>query len=164
MDLGKIKWCLRQNQGIRLIEPSPNLANSYLSMATDSLSVMANEKNRSIRWAISSGYYSMYYSLYAVLMKIGIKSEIHSCTISFMKSFLSRDYTESDIALIEKASNTRNIIQYYVERSVDLKDAEEIFNNAVKFFNKSKEILSNLNEDNIKEIRNNLKNLMRDVP
>ena len=60
MDLGKINWCLNQKNGIRLIDPSINLSNSYLLMAEDALGVMANEKDKSIRWAIASGYYSMY--------------------------------------------------------------------------------------------------------
>ena len=97
-----LKWCYKQKQGIKLIGPNENLARAYSEMADDSLRVMNNEKNKSIRWAISSCYYSMYYSIYSVLMKIGIKSEIHSCTLKFMELELSKFYSKQDAKLIKK--------------------------------------------------------------
>ena len=161
MDLGKMSWCLKQKKGIRLIEPSNNLSRSYFLMAEDSLKVMINEKNNSLRWAISSCYYSMYYSLYSILMKIGIKSEIHSCTISFMENFLRDYYSVEEVVLINKAFDLRNTIQYYAERVIDKSDSKEIFGKAAEFYNKSKEIVGSLNHDEIDDIRNKLAELIK---
>ncbi len=98
-----INWCFNKKEGIRLIEPNDNLALSYMKMAEDALGTMNREKNFNMTFAISACYYSMYYSLYSVLMKIGFKCEIHSCTLEFMKIFLSDFYSEKDIKIIKKA-------------------------------------------------------------
>ncbi|GBE19946.1 MAG TPA: HEPN domain-containing protein [Candidatus Pacearchaeota archaeon] len=148
-----MNWCLKQKKGIRLVESNDNLAKAYIEMSIDSINVMNNERKKSLRWAVSSCYYSMYYSLYAILMKIGIKCEIHSCTIKFMESSLKDFYSKEDINIINKAFELRNIIQYYADKLIDEKDAELIFKYAPIFFNHSKEILSRLNQDKIKEIR-----------
>ncbi|MEN6379840.1 MAG: hypothetical protein ABFD15_09720 [Methanofastidiosum sp.] len=39
-------------------------------------------------WKIATAYYTLYFSLYAMLMRIGVKSEIHSCTVDFVKEYL----------------------------------------------------------------------------
>ena len=150
-----INWCCKQKNGLNLIDKNENLSTAYLEMAKDSINVMKNEKDQSLRWSISSCYYSMYYSLYAILMKIGIKSEIHSCTLEFMGCFLP--YSSNDYKLIQKAFKLRNTIQYYAERVINKKDAEEIISGAEEFFNISKEIIASLNEEQINEIRKKLK-------
>lgn len=81
----KIQWCIQQKRGIELIEPSENLAKAYLQKAEKALASMKANKGNT-EWEISSGYYAMYFSVYAILMRLGVKSEIHSCTIEFAKS------------------------------------------------------------------------------
>lgn len=153
-----IEWCYKQKQGIKLIEVNENTARSYLEMADDSLEVMNNEKNKSLRWAISSCYYSMYYSFYAVLQKAGIKCEIHSCALKLLEVVFMDFYSEQDLKLIRKAFDLRISAQYYIDRVVDKEDAEYIFSNAEDFVTKSKEVISRLNEEDIKKIRQNLNN------
>jgi len=148
-----INWCCKQKDGIRLIERNDNLAEGYIKMAEDALGTMNREKNFSLRFSVSACYYSMYYSLYAVLMKIGIKCEIHSCTLKFMEEFLSDFYSKDDIKLITKAFDCRNTIQYYVEKVVQKTDSDFIISKAPFFHSKSKEILGKLNESQIKNIR-----------
>jgi len=155
-----IEWCCRHKDGIRLIEPNENLTNGYMQKAEDALGTMNRERNYNRMFAISACYYSMYYSLYAILMRIGIKCEIHACTIEFMKFALSGFYSEEEIKTIKKAFEARNTSQYYVDRIVADNDANFIIAQAPFFFSKSKEILSKLNEKNIKEIREKIKNLV----
>jgi len=152
-----LKWCCKQKEGLKFIEPNDNLAEGYLKMAEGSLGTMNREKNYNLRFAISACYYSMYYSLYAILMRLGIKCEIHSCTLKFMSSFLVEFYSNEDIKTIKKAFNARNIAQYYIDKVIIKEDSDFILSQAPLFFNKSKEILSKINEKNIKEIRNKLK-------
>ena len=151
-----INWCCKQKGGIKLIEPNENLADGYLKMAEDALGTMNREKNYSLRFSISTCYYSMYYSLYSILMKIGIKCEIHSCTLKFMDEFLLEFYSKEDIKIINKAFECRNAIQYYVDKIINKKDSDFIILQAPIFLNKSKEILSRINENNIKHIRNRI--------
>ena len=153
-----LKWCCGQKEGIRLIEPNDNLANGYLKMAENSLGTMNRERKYNQTFAISACYYSMYYSLYAICMKIGIKCEIHSCTIEFMKKILMGFYLEDDLKTIKKAFDIRNIAQYYVDKIVLKEDADYIMEKAPLFFNKSKEILTKLNEVDIKGIREKIEN------
>ncbi|MBI2151366.1 HEPN domain-containing protein [Candidatus Woesearchaeota archaeon] len=151
-----IKWCCNQKDGIKLIEPNDNLAQSYLSMAENALGTMNREKNYNLTFAISACYYSMYYSLYAILMKLGVKCEIHSCTLEFMKFALSVFYSKEEIKIIDKAFDLRGIAQYYPDRIIQKQDSEFIIAKATFFIAKSKEILSKINEYDIRLIRNNL--------
>ena len=151
-----LKWCYNQKDGIKLIEPNDNLAQGYLKMAENSLGTMNRERNYNLMFSISACYYSMYYSLYSVCMKLGIKCEIHSCTIEVMKRLLINFYSEFDIKTIKKAFDARNIAQYYVDRIIPKEDINFIISNAPLFFSKSKDILGKINEDYINEIRNKI--------
>jgi len=148
-----IGWCCKQKSGIKLVDPNDNIARGYIKMAEDSLGTMNREKQFNLTFAISACYYSMYYSLYSVCMKIGVKCEIHSCTIEFAKQILGDFYSQEYIEIIKKAFNARNIAQYYVDKIVDEKDIDLIFSKAQSFVSKSKEVLGKINEDEIKDIK-----------
>ena len=158
--MADISWCCRQKDGIKLAEPNDNLVKGYLRMAEDALGTMNREKDYSLRFSISACYYSMYYSLYAILMRIGIKCEIHSCTLKFMEEFLSEFYSKEDIELINKAFDCRNTIQYYVDRVVKKADSDFIILKAPFFHSKSKEILAKLNENQIRKIREGISRII----
>lgn len=125
-----LKWCCKQKDGIKLIEPSENLSNSYIKMSDNALGTMNRERGYNLVFAISGGYYSMYYALYSVLMKIGVKCEIHSCTLKFMEEVLEDLYSKEEIKTISKAFDLRNIAQYYVDKVINSKDTEFIFEKA----------------------------------
>ncbi|MAG79028.1 hypothetical protein CMI40_01485 [Candidatus Pacearchaeota archaeon] len=153
-----IRWCCEQKEGIKLIDSNDNLAKGYLKMDEDSLGTMNRERKYNLMFAISACYYSMYYSLYSVCMKIGIKCEIHSCTIEFMKKILDNFYSKEDIKIIKKAFNARNIAKYYVDKIVQKEDSDYIMDKAPLFLNKSKDILAKINEKDIKDLRKKLEN------
>ena len=155
-----INWCCNQKDGIKLIEPNDNLSLGYIKMAEEAIGTMNRERNLNRMFAISACYYSMYYSLYSILMKIGIKCEIHACTLEFMNFALSDFYSGEDIRIIKKAFDTRNTAQYYVDRIVTTEDSDFIFSKANYFLNKSKEVLTKLNENDVKRIRNKIKEVM----
>jgi uncharacterized protein (UPF0332 family) len=155
-----LRWCYKQKDGIKLTETNDNLTQGYLKMAENSLGTMNRERKYNLMFAISACYYSMYYSLYAICMKIGIKCEIHSCTIEFMKRVLIKFYSKEDLKIIKKAFDARNIAQYYVDKIVSKEDSDYIMEKAPLFFNKSKEILAKINEKDVKEIRRKLESLM----
>lgn len=136
-----------------MAEPNDNLALGYIKMAENAIGTMNRERNYNLMFAISACYYSMYYSLYTILMKIGVKCEIHACTLEFMKTILSKFYSSEDIKTIKKAFDARDIAQYYVDRIVPKEDSDFIMARAPSFLNKSKEILTQLNEKDIEEIR-----------
>ncbi len=125
-------------------------------MAEASIGTMTREKDYNLMFAISACYYSMYYSLYAILMRLGIKCEIHSCTLEFMKLALSDFYSEQDIKTIKKAFNLRNIAQYYIDKIIEKKESDFIIGQAPLFLEKSKQALSKINENDIKQIRDKI--------
>jgi len=52
-----IRWCLNQKSGLELIEPNPNMSNSYLMMAEESLSIVNNIEKSKI-WTATAAYYN----------------------------------------------------------------------------------------------------------
>jgi len=154
--MDNLEWCRKVKNGIELVEPSNNLSKAYIKKAEDSLraaSVLKDNKD----WEISSSYYTMYFSLYAILMKIGVKCEIHSCTLKFMKIFLNNYFNDSDMYLIEMAQKARIDTQYYSNRNISDELYNEIVNGVSSFFTKCKNIIIKLSESEIKGIRSELK-------
>lgn len=141
-----------------MVEPNDNLSFGYIKMAENALGTMNRERNHNLAFAISACYYSMYYSLYAVLMKLGVKCEIHACTLEFMK-LLTKFYSKDDMKTIKKAFDLRETAQYYVDKIIRKEDSDFIMAQAPLFISKSKEVLAKINEEDIKEIRGEIKKL-----
>ena len=156
-----LKWCCNKEGGIKIIDPNENLSKGYIQMAENAIGTMNREKKLNLQFAISACYYSMYYSLYSIMMKLGIKCEIHACTLAFMKKMLISYYSEEDCKIINKAFNARETSQYYVDRIVPKEDIEFIFSKALNFLIKSKDILSKINEKEIMNIREEVERIIR---
>jgi uncharacterized protein (UPF0332 family) len=150
-----IEWCLKQKNGIELVAPNENVSESYLSMAEESINVLSKVGESNI-WTATTSYYIYYYSLYALMQHIGVKCEIHSCSIEFMKECLNDFYTSDEINDFESAFISRIDLQYYANRPVDKKIIEKSRKNCKLFFIKTKSILSTLREEQIRKIRNSL--------
>ena len=82
-----ISWCKNQKKGVKLIEPNNNLCKEYLKNAEETLEFLKDIENKSNMWLAVTKYYFEYFTVYALLMKIGVKSEIHDCTIEICKLF-----------------------------------------------------------------------------
>jgi len=148
-----IGWCKSVKNGLELVELNENMASSYLGMAKESLDMIKNVSQSRI-WEASTSYYTMYYSLYSLMMKIGIKCEIHSCSLEFMKKFLQSFYSEEEIYLIKIAFDLRSNLQYYPDKLIDESKLLKVKQGAVDFFVKTKEIVSRVTESQISEVRN----------
>lgn len=157
--MDKIRWCMQAKNGIELTEPNSNLAEAYIKKAEESLETMRLAKSRD--WKISTAYYALYFSLYAILMKIGVKCEIHSCTLEFMKRFLSEYFSSQERRLMEDSLKARIDAQYYINRNVP----DEVYDNMIKrtpeFLVKCKSVLLNINEKKISEIRDEIQKIAK---
>jgi len=147
--MDQIKWCLNQKKGIEIVEPSDNLRDAYLVKAEDALDTLKTSKSRD--WQLTTAYYTIYNSIYSLIMKIGIKCEIHSCTIEFTKRYLKDHFTPEDFELIDKAFSARIDSQYYVNRNVPDQNYELIMKKTPAFMVKCKNIV--LDQKEITEIR-----------
>lgn len=102
-----IRWCRKQMKGLKVITPSTKMSDSYLRMAESTLNSLKTGELSRI-WAAAKIYYAFYYSLYSVMLRIGITSEIHACSIEFMKRFLVPPYTRQDVQMMKMAFTNRN--------------------------------------------------------
>ena len=95
---------------------------------------------------------SLYFSLYSILMKMGVKCEIHSCTIEFTRRFLGEYFSEDEISFLAASLKARIDSQYYVDRSVPDEQYKRMLADAPKFLVKCKSISTKLNEKTINKI------------
>ena len=149
--MDKIKWCAGKKDGLSLIEPNSNLAEAYIKKSEEALESM--RVNIIKDWKISTAYYTLYFSLYAVLTKIGIKCEIHSCTIEFAKRFLGEFFSEEELDFTEDSLKARIDSQYYVDRTVPDEQYSKMLKKSPEFLVNCKSILIKLNEKKTNEIR-----------
>lgn len=154
--MDKIEWCFEKDKGIEIVETNSNLSKAYIKKAEESLETLHQIENKD--WKISTAYYTMYFSLYSIFMKIGVKCEIHSCSIEFMKVFLKDYFDKSDYMLLKNSFNARIDAQYYADREVSKEIYNKTIKNTPRFLVKCKSVLEKLDQKSIQKIRNNLKN------
>ncbi len=94
------------------------------------------------------------------MMKIGVRCEIHSCTIEFTKRFLKEYFNENEIDFIEECLKARIDCQYYIDRSIPDEEFQKILEFAPNFLVKCKSIFVKLNEKKINEIRKKFQDLI----
>ncbi len=137
---------MQQKKGIELVEPSDNLQDAYLIKAEESLDTLRTTKSRD--WQLTTAYYTIYHGIYSLLMKIGIKCEIHSCTIEFTKRFLKNYFSDDDFDLIDMAFSARIDSQYYVNRRVPDPKYDSILKKTPLFLVKCKNFVFEQSEIN----------------
>ncbi len=124
----KINWCKKQRAGIRLQEPNNNLSQEYYENAEESMKVLKSIKEtKSNMWLATTKYYIGYFAVYSVLMKIGVKCEIHDCTIALVKFLEDENIIEKGISkILERDKELRIDNQYYLKNKPVQIDFEEL--------------------------------------
>lgn len=127
---------LQKDGKIKIVEPSDEVANSYIEKSQKSLlSAKTLLDIGNYDDAVALTYYSMYYSALALLYKCGIKSENHMGTIILLKEIFRIDNTE-----IANAKKERVDKQYYTDFKTTEKEVQigietaENFNTLLKDF------------------------------
>jgi uncharacterized protein (UPF0332 family) len=154
-----LNWCKKQKKGISLIDPNLNLSKEYINTAEETLTILKSIGDRSNIWLAATKYYCEYFALYSLLMKLGIKCEIHDCTIELSK-FLENEklLPKGTYNKLNKDKKLRINNQYYL-KNIEVKIN---YDDLVNFVLKIKEITNNLNLEKINNIRFKLKNLSLD--
>jgi len=154
-----IVWCFKQKRGIRLIEPNLNLTKAYLKKAISALNTMtAALQIKETDWTATTAYYARYFALYALLMKIGVKSEIHDCTINIAKLLAKNKILNPHLINdITKAKQTRIDTQYYVAKELTQTDIKNNAEAARKFVLELEQTTENITPEQINTIRAQLK-------
>lgn len=154
MENKKLKWCFGLKDGLRIVEPSERLSESYLKEAK--LSLERAEKNFNdgdLLWATVVIYYAEYYALYSFLQGIGVKCENHLCSIIAVAFILGEDKTQ----IINRHKDKRIDAQYYMKVDKE-NEVNQMLKEAKTFVSMFDELISNLSEEKINLYRNKLKN------
>ena len=155
--MDKLKWCKKQSKGIKLVEPSEEISKEYYQNAEESLKGLRSlEATKSNMWLATTKYYIEYFAVYSVLMKIGIKCEIHDCTIALVRFLEKEKLVKNGVSdVLENDKELRIDNQYYLKnRPVDIN-----FDNLSEFILSIRETLGKLDKDMIEKIRKKIKNI-----
>lgn len=148
-----LNWCKNQKAGIKLVSPNSNLAKEYLKNAEETFVILKDIDGKSNMWLSTMKYYFEYFCAYAILMKIGIKCEIHDCTISLCdileeKEIISKTFCDA----LKNDKSLRIENQYYLKnKKVDMN-----YDLLSRFLLETKDVVANLNDSKIKQIRGNI--------
>lgn len=106
-------------------------------------------------WTISASYYAKYFVIYALLSRIGIKCEIHDCTIALFSYLFGNGISQELLQDLRQAKEDRVDAQYY---NAEVKiDSSSTIAKTKEFVIKIEEIIDSLNSQKIVDIRKKLK-------
>jgi len=153
-----LRWCLRQSKGIALVKPSENLVRAYLQKSRNAIKSMeVNAEAGIIDWAVSASYYAKYFAVYSLLAKIGVKCEIHDCTIALFE-YLFRDAVPRQlIRELRRSKEDRVEAQYYP--LVEEVRLEQMMSRTKSFVLDTGEIVDGLDSESIARLRSRVKDL-----
>lgn len=147
----ELEWCKNQPHGIKKVEPSENVAKEYLENAEESLRILKHVEDTGSRiWLATIRYYIEYFAVYAVLMRLGLKSEIHGCTIEISKWLRDRGVIQGEhVKQLERSKDLRIKNQYNLkDRPVNV-DEERLKD----FILDMREIVESLSDEEVNSIR-----------
>lgn len=140
---------------MKLIETNTNISEEYYSNAEETLRVTnLIKKSGSNMWLATQKYYTEYLAAYSLLMKIGIKTEIHSCTIEIIKLLEREGIINFNFSkILEKDKELRIDNQYYLKNRPVEFNSEEM----AELLLKIRKVLNDLTEEQIITIREKIK-------
>lgn len=145
-----LRWCFKQAKGIKLVEVNQDIAKAYLKDAKMDFGLI-NKKEP--KWNIIKEYYVCYNSLYSLFARCGIKCEIHDCTLKLMPLF---GFNEDFCNKMTDLKKERVGVQYYLGKS-----KRDYLDFAREFLEFCEIKHLELNDLQVSEIRNKLKELMK---
>jgi len=155
----RLQWCLKQNKGIRMVNPSENLMKASLQKTRNALKSMdVNAQAGLVDWSVSASYYAKYFAVYSLLSKIGIKCEIHDCTITVFEYLFIETIPTEIIKELRNSKENRVEAQYYTqELRVDM---EQVIEETKQFVLEIEKVLDGLNSEQISKLRNKIVNFL----
>jgi len=145
-----LDWCKKQDRGVRLVEPNDNLSREYLRSAKETLIILREIEGKSNMWLATTKYYFEYFCAYSILMKIGIKCEIHDCTIKICQILEKQKIIPKGFSkILEEDKELRIDNQYYLKNKKVKVDHDGLTN----LYLETKNILEKLTSEKINLIR-----------
>ncbi len=149
-----IEWCKKQKRGIKLIEPNDNLSQEYIQTAEETLDILKSIEGKSKVWLATTKYYCEYFAIYSLLMKIGIKCEIHDCTIALCQLLEEMGIIPKGHSnILNKDKQLRIDNQYYLKN----KDVPVDYDKIVEFVITIKNLTLKITKKEIEKIREKIR-------
>jgi hypothetical protein len=138
----RIAWCLKQKSGIRKTEPNENLFREYIENAEESLRVLdIIRETHSNMWLATTKYYIEYFAFYSLLMRLGIKCEIHDCSLEIARILeMNGIIPEKSAETLEKDKELRIDNQYYLKNRPVQIDMDSLRNFVLEMKSAAEEI------------------------
>ncbi|MDE1838681.1 MAG: HEPN domain-containing protein [Thaumarchaeota archaeon] len=154
-----LKWCTKQKKGIKLVKGSEILQKAYVKKSQEALKSMEVNAHVGINeWAVSASYYAKYFIIYSLLSRIGIKCEIHDCTIALFTYLFENEISSQFLQDLRQAKKDRVDAQYYTF-TVKI-NAAELISKTKEFVLKIGEIADGIDSVKISKIRKELKTIL----
>ena len=113
---------------------------------------------RETDWILATAYYARYFALYALLMKLGIKSEIHDCSIAIARLLVkNKILTQNLVTDIAQAKQTRIDTQYYITKEITQREIRKNVESTRKFVLEIQKSIENITIEQINSIRSKLR-------
>jgi uncharacterized protein (UPF0332 family) len=142
-----------------MVKPSENLVKAYLQKSRNAVKSMeVNAQAGLVEWAVSASYYAKYFAVYSLLTKIGIKCEIHDCTITLFEYLFGDIITKEMLTDLRNSKENRVEAQYYTQEiRVEL---EQEIKKTKQFVLEIEKVIDGLNPEKISRLQSNLTTLV----
>lgn len=148
-------FCFKKAGGLKLVNPNERLVEVYKKKSRSALNMLESAKEKQEgEWILDTSYYAKYFMVYALFMKVGIKSEIHDCTI-FALNFLFVEEGIIDGNIydeLEKSKDLRVGALYY-DKDFGGEEILKRAKTAPEFCLKVESILDKITKEDIEKIR-----------
>src|SRR3989344_8078647 len=148
-------FCFKKAGGLNLISPNENLVKVYKRKSRSALNMLQSAiEKKEDEWILDTSYYAKYFMVYALFMKVGIKSEIHDCTIFALKSlFVEEDIIDNNTyEELEKSKDLRVGALYY-DKDFGKEEILKRAKTAPEFCLKVESILDKITKEDIDKVR-----------
>lgn len=147
-----IRWCARQKNGIKTSTESIVLQKAYLQKSRSAIKSMEINAREGVNdWAVAARYYARYDAVYALLSRLGIKCEIHDCTIALFKYLFSGKIEPALVQELERSKDDRIDAQYYTA-TIQI-NQNKLIADTKNFVLAIEQAISNLTKSEIKSLQ-----------
>lgn len=158
-------FCFKKTGGLKIVNPNERLVEVYKKKSMSALNMLESAKEKQEdEWILDTSYYAKYFMVYALFMKVGIKSEIHDCTIFALNSlFVEEGIIDNDTyEELEKSKDLRVGALYY-DKDFGREEILRRAKTAPEFCLKVESILDKITKEDIEKVRKKFNVLKSDL-
>ncbi len=148
-------FCFKKSNGLKLISPNENLIKVYKKKSKSALNMLQSAIDKQEDdWILDTSYYAKYFMIYALFMKVGIKSEIHDCTIFALKSVFHEVKTVNlELCTDLEESRDLRVGALYYDKDFGKEEILKRANSAPDFCLEVESIVDRISKEDIIKIR-----------